>query len=293
VRKSRCHRDLLPAIHAAARDGVFLDPEAVATLLQVDRKQVAERRGAGVELNVKEQPVCALTASGYGPRAIGRRLGLSPHAVDEICRTLMTKLGLRDRTTLIEFAYGAGLLPPPWTEGADPGGSITFEPIKDTMDPPERRTTTVRRLSAAVEGDVLVIRSIPFGLIRQECMRLGIQNGARVLLREDTPAHLYLERSDGGTAVLRREWVPCPQLRWPRTCRPLASAGPAPPARRRRRVSSVPEPGRGASGRRCGGAARDHGRDIALWITREPRPADRRSSARMAGDHRAERLGSR
>jgi DNA-binding NarL/FixJ family response regulator len=112
VRKARCHRDLLPAIHAAARDGVFLYPDAVATLLQAYRKQVAERRGAGVELNVREQRVCALTAAGYGPRAIGRRLGLSLHAVEEICRTLTNKLGLRDRTTLVEFASGAGLLPP-------------------------------------------------------------------------------------------------------------------------------------------------------------------------------------
>jgi DNA-binding NarL/FixJ family response regulator len=113
VRKVRCHRDLVPAIHAAARDGVYLYPDAVAMLLQAYRKQVLASGGApGVALNSEEQRVCALTAAGYSPRSIGPKLGLSLHAVEEVCRTLMNKLDLHDRTRLVEFAFDAGLLPP-------------------------------------------------------------------------------------------------------------------------------------------------------------------------------------
>jgi hypothetical protein len=74
------------------------------------------------------------------------------------------------------------------------------------MEPVKGLPTAARRLSAAMRGEVLEVQAILFDLIRQECARVGIREGIRILLREDTPMHLYLDRADGGSAVLRREW---------------------------------------------------------------------------------------
>jgi hypothetical protein len=74
------------------------------------------------------------------------------------------------------------------------------------MSPLNRRRTNAHRLSAAQRGEVLEVQVILFDLIRRECERVGIREGLRIVLREDTPGHLYLARADGGIAVLRREW---------------------------------------------------------------------------------------
>jgi len=71
----------------------------------------------------------------------------------------------------------------------------------------KRRSTTSQRLNAAMQGEVVEVRAIVFDLIRKECDRMGIRVGVRILLREGTPVHLYLDRVDGTCAVLRREWA--------------------------------------------------------------------------------------
>jgi hypothetical protein len=74
------------------------------------------------------------------------------------------------------------------------------------MEATEARFAAARRLSAALVGETLEVRAVLFGLLRRECERLGVVEGVRLVVQEDTTTHLYLARADGGIVMLKREW---------------------------------------------------------------------------------------
>jgi hypothetical protein len=88
--------------------------------------------------------------------------------------------------------------------------------------------STLCQLSGACTGDTLEVRAILFGSLRHECSRMGIVQGVRFVLRDDTPTHLHLDRCEGGSAVLRREWTRFIQVAPVPPCAELLPRSPIP-----------------------------------------------------------------
>ena len=112
VVKSSADADLLEAIRAAHRGGVFLYPATVQRLLGEYMRE-AEAGQAGdsyARLTEREREVLKLTAEGYTNREIAERLVLSPKTVDTYRERIMEKLGLSHRWELVQFALRKGLL---------------------------------------------------------------------------------------------------------------------------------------------------------------------------------------
>ena len=61
------------------------------------------------ELTPREREVLALIATGLSNDEISRQIYISPATVKTHASRAMTKLGARDRTQLVVFAYQAGL----------------------------------------------------------------------------------------------------------------------------------------------------------------------------------------
>lgn len=111
VRKSRAHRDLPAAIHAAAGGQLFLDEAGSQLVLQAYREA---GRGTPADplaaLLLVERQVALLTAEGFTSREIGRRLHQSPRTIDSHRSHLMKKLGLEHRAELVRLLLHAGIL---------------------------------------------------------------------------------------------------------------------------------------------------------------------------------------
>jgi DNA-binding NarL/FixJ family response regulator len=94
------------------------------------------RRAEGAEVDIyetlttREREVLHLAAEGLGNPAIGERLGISPRTAETHRAHVMQKLGLRNRTDLIVYAIGRGLIPahPP---GAPPPASAERDTSRD------------------------------------------------------------------------------------------------------------------------------------------------------------------
>jgi signal transduction histidine kinase/DNA-binding NarL/FixJ family response regulator len=113
VRKSDAHRDLVPALAAAARDDLVLPPGGADLLLQgyrARRTEMAENPLEGV--SEQERTILGLAAEGFTSREIGKKLFLSPQTVDTYRSRSMRQLGLSNRSELVRFALRNGLLAP-------------------------------------------------------------------------------------------------------------------------------------------------------------------------------------
>jgi DNA-binding NarL/FixJ family response regulator len=113
VRKSDAHRDLVPALAAAARDDLVLPPGGADLLLQgyrARRTEMAENPLEGV--SEQERTILGLAAEGFTSREIGKKLFLSPQTVDTYRSRSMRRLGLSNRSELVRFALRNGLLAP-------------------------------------------------------------------------------------------------------------------------------------------------------------------------------------
>ncbi|MFQ5880503.1 MAG: response regulator [Dehalococcoidia bacterium] len=114
VVKSSADTDLLEAIRAAYRGGVFLYPSTVRTLLGDYMREVeAGRANDSYErLTEREREVLKLTAEGYSNHEIADKLVLSAKTVDTYRQRIMDKLGLSHRSELVRYAVQRGLLRP-------------------------------------------------------------------------------------------------------------------------------------------------------------------------------------
>jgi|GEM_PF-4297418 len=65
----------------------------------------------------------------------------------------------------------------------------------------------VRSLAATSTGEVVVIRRILFGALRNLCADLGVFEGDLVSCRAGAGTHLVLRTSAGKTIPLDREWT--------------------------------------------------------------------------------------
>ncbi|MDI1249618.1 MAG: response regulator transcription factor [Lacunisphaera sp.] len=109
--KENAPQDLLRAIQAAAKGGVYLSPELAAALLSDYRqREAAPPPDAPAPLSVRELEVLRLIAEGLRNKEIANQLKLSTKSV-ETCRSrLLKKLGYDSTAELVRHAIRQGLI---------------------------------------------------------------------------------------------------------------------------------------------------------------------------------------
>jgi two-component system response regulator NreC len=113
VPKRAAPNDLVSAIHAVYRGGVFLFP-SVARALVNDYLQRAEHTGdvgrSFDALTEREREVLTLIAQGRTNQEIAERLVISVKTVNRHRENIMAKLNLHSRVELVHYAIEKGLI---------------------------------------------------------------------------------------------------------------------------------------------------------------------------------------
>lgn len=100
-------QQLKVAIAAILSGGVYFDPGFVPLL-----SRILGKRSAGADgLSERERQVVARVAKGQNAKEIGRALSISAKTVETYKARAQTKLGLRSRAELVDYALSQGL----WT----------------------------------------------------------------------------------------------------------------------------------------------------------------------------------
>ena len=107
VLKRAADKDLLEAVHAAARGEPFLTASAQQSLI----RDFLER-GEQPELTPREQEIVKLIAEAHTNREIAEILHLSEKTVESHRANVLQKLGMRDRVELVRYAIRHGLVEP-------------------------------------------------------------------------------------------------------------------------------------------------------------------------------------
>jgi DNA-binding NarL/FixJ family response regulator len=123
--KSRPLEELLAAIRVVAEGEALLAPTVTRRLIahfsRADRLP-AESRREFEQLTDREREVLVLLARGMSNTELAAALYVSLPTVKTHVSRILTKLGARDRTQLVVFAYESGLVPRPGDAGG-PAGS--------------------------------------------------------------------------------------------------------------------------------------------------------------------------
>jgi DNA-binding NarL/FixJ family response regulator len=101
------------AVRAVANGEVILGPQIAVRAMQYLSGALSQARTGGrvpfPELTDREREVLDLMARGYDNATIARRLVLAPKTVRNVVGTVITKLGVPDRSAAIVTAREAGL----------------------------------------------------------------------------------------------------------------------------------------------------------------------------------------
>lgn len=111
VLKGANPEDLLAAIRIAARGETYLTP-ALARMLVTDHVRRRGRTDSEEAVSEREEQVLRLIASGKTGREIAADLMISPHTVERHRSNLLTKLQVRNKAELIQYAIRLGLVQP-------------------------------------------------------------------------------------------------------------------------------------------------------------------------------------
>jgi DNA-binding NarL/FixJ family response regulator len=114
--KTAREEDVLRAVRLAATGGSALDPSlASAHRREYDRmlRHGPEGRGRGQVLNRREIDLLRSLVAGKSNRQIAVDLGLAESTIKNNLSALFHKIGVRDRTQAVLFAFSAGLVPQP------------------------------------------------------------------------------------------------------------------------------------------------------------------------------------
>jgi DNA-binding NarL/FixJ family response regulator len=108
--------DLVAAVRAVARGDALISPNMTRRLVEEFAARAKEHFPAQrlTALTEREREVMALVAGGLTNDEIAARLYMSPATARTHVSRAMTKLGARDRTQLVVFAYETGLVRPGW-----------------------------------------------------------------------------------------------------------------------------------------------------------------------------------
>ena len=117
--------ELIVAIRAVHRGGIFVDPRLANVLVQdviAKRNAKAGSTGPAKILSRRELQVLRLVARGYTSAEIAKQIFVGVKTIETYRSRLAEKLGLRTRSDVIRFAVQMGLLTPETLE-SEPGGS--------------------------------------------------------------------------------------------------------------------------------------------------------------------------
>jgi len=122
VLKRSVDAELLAAIRAVHRGGMFVDPSLADVLVQ----DVLAKRGAKTRrtrpiniLSDRELQVLRLVARGYTSPQIAKQILVGVKTVETYRSRLTQKLGLRTRSDVVRFAVQMGLLTPEMLEAEE------------------------------------------------------------------------------------------------------------------------------------------------------------------------------
>jgi DNA-binding NarL/FixJ family response regulator len=107
--------DLAPAVRTVANGGALLDPSITSRLIGRFARTLATDTAIGQRLDMltdREREVLARLAAGANNAEISAALYIGAATVKSHVSSILTKLGLRDRTQAVVFAYESGLIIP-------------------------------------------------------------------------------------------------------------------------------------------------------------------------------------
>ncbi len=113
VLKRSVDMELLAAIRAVHRGGIFVDPSLAHVFVQdvLDKPASADRASRSLKiLSERERQVLGLVAQGYGSQDIAKQMLVSVKTVETYRARIAEKLGLRTRNEIVRFAVQMGLL---------------------------------------------------------------------------------------------------------------------------------------------------------------------------------------
>lgn len=113
--KNASPEELVNAVRVVARGEALLDPAVTRRVIErfaTPRPARAGDREHLDELTSREREVLTLIARGLANAEIAARLVVSTSTVKNHVASILMKLGLRDRTQAVAFAYEAGLVRP-------------------------------------------------------------------------------------------------------------------------------------------------------------------------------------
>jgi two-component system, NarL family, response regulator NreC len=113
VLKRAVDTELLTAIRAVHRGGVFVDPSLAHVFVQdvLDKPATADGGTRSLKiLSERERQVLKLVAEGYGTQEIAKQILVSVKTVETYRARIAEKLGLRTRHEIVRFAVQMGLL---------------------------------------------------------------------------------------------------------------------------------------------------------------------------------------
>src|SRR5579863_4700786 len=107
--------ELIAAIRALHRGGIFVDPRLASVLVQDVLAKKRTKTGAREPINIlsdRELQVLQLVARGYSSTQIAKQIAVGVKTVETYRARFAEKLGLRTRSDVIRFAVQMGLLTP-------------------------------------------------------------------------------------------------------------------------------------------------------------------------------------
>ena len=111
ILKSARGDELLSAIRAVVSGGTYIDANLAGSLLGAGRNDAPASDGEGWErLTPRERQVLELIAEGYSNKEIAVSLGVAVKTAMAHRANLMDKLGIHNRSKLIQFAIRVGLV---------------------------------------------------------------------------------------------------------------------------------------------------------------------------------------
>jgi two-component system response regulator NreC len=105
--------ELIAAIRAVHRGGIFVDPRFASILVQVVLEKKSEKARSARPVNIlskRELQVLRLVARGYTSAAIAKQIFVGVKTIETYRSRIAEKLGLRTRSDVVRFAVQAGLL---------------------------------------------------------------------------------------------------------------------------------------------------------------------------------------
>lgn len=110
VLKRTAAEDLVRAIHAVARGGVYVDPSMAEHLVSGLRGKPGRVPGARPELSDRESEVLRYIAEGHAMKEIAQKLDLSTRTLETYKARAMEKLGFDSRADIVRYALQRGWL---------------------------------------------------------------------------------------------------------------------------------------------------------------------------------------